>query len=131
MKYPRPTKEEYRPLFLALQADCKSFPGGITALAERIGVTKFTLASAVNPDQTNASPPSLGVLLEVITLAQARRTVFELCHLVGQIPIDVDVEESSARDSVHLFLALTQKASNGCSSSSFRSSAIPTLRRSF
>lgn len=82
---PRSPKEEFRPFFLALQADCKSFPGGITAVAERVGVTKFTLANAINPDQLASSPPSLGVLLEIIT----------------RIP----------GESIRLFLELTRKAS--------------------
>lgn len=109
---PRSPKEEFRPLFLALQADCKSFPGGITAVAERVGVTKFTLANAINPDQLASSPPSLGVLLEIITRIQAKRSVFELCRLVGQVPIDMEFEHRQASESIRLFLELTRKASS-------------------
>lgn len=108
---PRSPKEEFRPFFLALQADCKSFPGGITAVAERVGVTKFTLANAINPDQLASSPPSLGVLLEIITRTQAKRSVFELCRLVGQVPVDMELEHRQASESIHLFLELTRRAS--------------------
>jgi len=109
---PRSPKEEFRSFFLALQADCKGFPGGITAVAERVGVTKFTLANAINPDQLASSPPSLGVLLEIIPRIQAKRSVFELCRLVGQVPIDMEFEHRSPGESIRLFLELTRKASS-------------------
>lgn len=74
-------------------------------------MTKFTLANAINPDQLASSPPSLGVLLEIITRIQAKRSVFELCRLVGQVPVDMEFEHRQASESIHLFLELTRRAS--------------------
>ena len=110
MRYPRPTKEEYRSVFLALHADCKRYPGGISALSEHVRVSRHTLANALNPDAVTA-PPAFGVILELLTLTRGERTIFELCRLVDKIPMDIETERVPASESVRMFLELTRKAS--------------------
>ena len=67
-------KSTHRALFLALQADAKEFPGGISGVAKLIGVNGNTLANGINPDHPTAPPP-FATIVEIITLTQARRTV--------------------------------------------------------
>lgn len=110
MRYSRPTKQIHRALFLALQADAKEYPGGIRALADIMAMNGSTLANGLNPDH-EAPPPSFGVLLEIVVLAQARRTVFALAQLVGQVPMDFDMEQRSPAEAVRLFLSLVSSAS--------------------
>jgi len=100
----RSIKHTDRAFFLGLQADAKEFPGGIRALAEMIGVNGNTMSNGLNPDH-DAPPPSLSVIVEVIKLAQAKRSVFALAQMCGQVPIDIDI------DQVHRVLALINKAS--------------------
>lgn len=101
----RPAKHIDRSFFLALQADAKDYPGGIRALAELIGINPTTLANCLNPDN-ETQPPSLAVLLEIIKVAQARRAVFSLCQMVGQVPMDFDMTHRSPAESIRLFLTL-------------------------
>lgn len=107
----RPAKQAHRALFLALQADAKEFPGGITELALRIGLNKTTLANGLNPDN-EALPPSFTTILEIILLAQARRSIFAFCQLVGQVPMDFEIEHRSPKEVVSLFLSLIHSASD-------------------
>ena len=106
----RPAKQAHRALFLALQADAKEFPGGITELAHRIGCNKTTLANGLNPDN-DTLPPSFTTILEIVLLAQAKRTVFALTQLTGQIPMDFEIENRSPAEAVSLFLSLIHSAS--------------------
>lgn len=101
----RPCKQVDRGFFLGLQADAKDYPGGIRALAESIGINPTTLANCLNPDH-DAQPPSLAVLLEIVKAAQARRAVFSICQMVGQVPMDFELENRSPAESVRLFLSL-------------------------
>lgn len=107
----RPAKHIDRSLFLALQADAKEFPGGIRGLAELIGVNGNTLGNTLNPDH-DAPPPSFALILEIIKLAQARRTVFSLAQMVGQVPMDFSFEHHDRRESVSMFLTLIGAASD-------------------
>ena len=106
----RPIKQSHRALFLALQADAKEYPGGVRAIAEAIGMNGNTLANGINPDH-DAPPPSFGVILEIVIVAQARRTVFALAHLVGQVPMDFELEPREPAEAVSLFLSLVSSAS--------------------
>lgn len=101
----RPCKQSDRSFFLSLQADAKEYPGGIRALAEMIGVNPTTLANGLNPD-SETQPPSFAVILEIIKIAQAKRAIFSLAQMVGQVPIDFIVEHRSASESVKLFMGL-------------------------
>lgn len=105
MRHTRPTKDTHRALFLALQADAKEFPGGIRAIAEAMGMNGNTLSNGINPDH-EAPPPSFAAILEVIVFAQAKRGVFALAQLVGQVPMDFELEQKSPAESVRLFLSL-------------------------
>lgn len=105
-----PIKQTNRALFLALQADAKEYPGGIRAIAEAMGMNGNTLANGINPDH-EAPPPSFAVILEIVTLAQARRTVFALARLVGQIPMDFELELRPPAEAMRLFLSLVSSAS--------------------
>ncbi|CAJ48013.1 phage regulatory CII family protein [Bordetella avium] len=107
----RPIKQSHRALFLALQADAKEYPGGIRAIAESMGMNGNTLANGINPDN-EVAPPSFGVIVEIIVLAQARRAVFALAQMVGQVPMDIELEPGDPRESVQLFLSLVSSASN-------------------
>jgi len=107
----RPTKQTHRALFLALQADAKEFPGGIRALAEMIGVNSNTLANGINPDH-ESQPASMHNILEIILIAQAKRTIFALAQLVGQVPMDFELEQKSPAEAVQMFLSLIGTISN-------------------
>jgi hypothetical protein len=101
----RPSKQTDRGLFLALQADAKDYPGGIRALAEMLGVNGNTLGNGLNPDH-DAQPPSFALIVEIIKTAQAKRTVFALSQIVGQVPMDFELENNSPAEAVRLFLTL-------------------------
>lgn len=105
MRHTRPTKQTHRALFLALQADAKEFPGGVRAIAEAMGMNGNTLANGINPDH-EAPPPSFSAILEILVLAQAKRTIFALAQLVGQVPMDFELEQRSPAEAVRLFLTL-------------------------
>lgn len=105
MRHTRPTKQTHRALFLALQADAKEFPGGIRAIAEAMGMNGNTLSNGLNPDH-EAPPPSFAAILEIVVLAQSKRTVFALAQLVGQVPMDFQLEHHSPAESVRMFLSL-------------------------
>lgn len=106
----RPIKQTHRALFLALQADAKEFPGGISAIARHLDMNGNTLANGINPDH-DAAPPSMSAIIEIVVLAQAKRTVFALSHLVGQVPMDFELEPRDPADAMRLFLVLVGKAS--------------------
>lgn len=105
MRHTRPTKQTHRALFLALQADSKEYPGGVKAIAEVMGVNGNTLSNGINPDH-DAPPPSFSAILEIVVLAQAKRSVFALAQLVGQVPMDFELEQRSPEEAVRLFLTL-------------------------
>jgi len=107
----RPIKQVHRALFLALQADAKEYPGGVRGIAETLGMNGNTLSNGINPDH-ESPPPSFSVILEIVMLAQARRTVFALAHMVGQVPMDFELEPRDPAVAVHLFLSLVSSASN-------------------
>ena len=107
----RPCKQSDRALFLALQADAKDYPGGIRALAEDIGINGNTLGNGLNPDH-DAQPPSFAVILEIVKIAQAKRTVFALAQMVGQVPMDFELEQRSPTEAVSMFLSLIHTASD-------------------
>lgn len=117
----KPIKQVHRALFLALQADAKEFPGGIRAIADSMGMNGNTLANGINPDH-DAPPPSFGVILEIVMLAQARRTVFALARMVGQVPMDFELESRDPAEAVRLFLALVNSASQSLAVGSERAS---------
>lgn len=106
----REIKRTQRALFLCLQADAKEFPGGIAAIAQSLGMNGNTLANGLNPDH-DAPPPSFSVVLEIIMLAQARRTVFALAQLVGQMTVDFELESRSPAEAVAMFLSVVTAAS--------------------
>ena len=110
MRHTRPTKQTYRALFLALQADAKEFPGGIKAIAEAMGVNGNTLSNGINPDH-DAPPPSFSAILEIIVLAQAKRSIFAVSQLVGQIPMDFEIADRRPEEAISLFLTLVSTAS--------------------
>lgn len=107
----RPIKQAHRALFLALQADAKEYPGGVRAIAETMGMNGNTLANGINPDH-EAPPPSFSVILEIVVVAQAKRAIFALAHLVGQVPMDFELEERPPAEAVRLFLSLVASASS-------------------
>jgi len=106
----KPIKQTHRALFMAIQADAKEFPGGIRAIAESMGMNGNTIANGINPDH-EAPPASLSTVVEIISLAQARRTVYALAQLVGQIPMDFELESREPAEAVRLFLSLVASAS--------------------
>ncbi len=106
----RPSKQVDRSFFLAMQADAKDYPGGIRALAHSMELNPTTLANCLNPDH-DAQPPSLAVLIEIIKTAQARRAVFSICQMVGQVPMDFELEPREPAEAIGLFLSLVSSAS--------------------
>lgn len=123
-------KQTHRALFLALQADAKQFPGGIKGLAEIIGCNGNTLANCMNPDH-DAPPPSFSNVVEVVELAQARRMVFVLAQMVGQVPIDMEVEPRSPREAMSMFMLLLNEISQviGTGSEAARDGIFDTEER--
>jgi len=117
----RPTKQVYRALFLALQADAKDYPGGIRAIAQVMGMNGNTLANGLNPDH-EAPPPSFSSILEILTVAQAKRAVFSIAQLVDQIPMDFIAEHPEPKQAVAAFLALVSSASKTLDSGSVAAS---------
>lgn len=111
MRNTRPSKQSDRSLFLALQADAKEFPGGIRALAEIIGINGNTLSNCLNPDH-DAQPPSFSVVIEIIKVAQAKRAIFALAQLVGQVPMEFELEHRTPAEAVCLFLELMHTVGN-------------------
>lgn len=107
----RTAKQDHRALFLALQADAKGFDGGISAVAGIMGINGTTLANGLNPDH-DSPPPSFATVIELISLVQAKRSMFALAQLVGQYPADIEVEDRSPKEAIILFLSLIQTASN-------------------
>lgn len=105
MRVPRPCKQSDRSLFLALQADAKEFPGGIRALSEILGINGNTLSNCLNPDH-EAPPPSFSVVIEIVKVAQAKRAMFAMAQLVGQVPMDFELEHREPAEAVRLFLTL-------------------------
>jgi hypothetical protein len=108
----RNPKQVHRALFLALQADAKNYPGGIRALAEALDLNGSTLANELNPDHDSA-PPTFATIVEIILLAQAKRTTFQICSLTGQTTMDVDMGSADLSDEsqVKHFLSLVAAAS--------------------
>ena len=103
-------KSKYRSVFLALQADVKEFPGGISGIASIMGLNATSLGNGINPDHEQ-NPPAFERILEMITLTQAKRTVFCLAQLVGQVTSDFELEHRPPAESVRLFLSLMQTVS--------------------
>lgn len=105
-------KREYRALFLALQADAKKYPGGIRALAEIIGVNGSTLANNLNPDHESL-PPSFATIIEIIIQAQGKSSVFAISQLVGQVPMDLMIDDGGLdSNQIDVFLKLVKRASD-------------------
>lgn len=106
-------KQSYRALFLALQADAKKYPGGIRALAEIIGVNGSTLANNLNPDHESL-PPSFATIIEIIIQTQGKSSVFAISQFVGQVPMDLMIDDNSLNDSnqIAVFLKLVKRASD-------------------
>lgn len=101
----RPIKTTDRALFLALQADCKDYPGGIRALADSMGLNPTTLANTLNPDN-EASPPSMAALIEIIKVAQAKRAAFYIAQMVGQVTVDMEIEPKPRSQAIGAFMEL-------------------------
>ncbi|SFI76232.1 phage regulatory CII family protein [Nitrosomonas sp. Nm34] len=108
----RPAKQEYRQVFLALQSDAKKYPGGIAGLARVLNKSPEGLANCLDPNH-DAQPPSLSVVLQLIELTQEKRAVFEICQLVNQTPMDIDLGSSDLKEEsqVKHFLSLVAAAS--------------------
>lgn len=102
-------KSQHRALFLAMQADAKGFPGGISAVAEYLGRNGSTVGNQLNPDH-DATPPSLELLVDLIKLTGGQRTAYALAQLAGQITVDVEFRRVSHEESVQMFVALVQEA---------------------
>lgn len=108
----RTFKQEHRSLFLALQADAKKYPGGISALAKVLGKSKEGLANSIDPNH-ETQPPSFATVAHIIDLTQEKRALFELCQLVGMVPMDLnldsDIDEACQ---IRTFLSLVSSASH-------------------
>jgi hypothetical protein len=103
-------KREHRQLFLALHADAKTYPGGITALADEFGCNRNTLASQLNPD-SEQKPPAFSSVLEILIRTGGRRSIYALCRLVDKVPMDMVVQHRSPQEAIGLFLKLVAAAS--------------------
>jgi hypothetical protein len=105
-------KITHRALFLALQADAKKYPGGIRALGEALGLNGCTLANGLNPDH-DCPPPTFSTVVEIILLAQGKQSIFQLCQLVNQAPVDIEMDDDqSEAGQIEQFLALVSATSD-------------------
>ena len=103
-------KSEHRRVFLSMQGDAKTFPGGITGLSEQLGINKTTLANQLNPDH-DAAPPTMGTVIEIIVLTSGSRTLIALCSLGNYVPFEMVVQERTPAEAVSMFLKFVQAAS--------------------
>lgn len=103
-------KSQHRRLFLAAQADAKTFPGGITGLSEQLGINNTTLANQLNPDH-ESTPPTLATVLEIIVITGGARMLIALCSLGSCVPISMIVEQRSREEAIGLFLKFVSTAS--------------------
>lgn len=103
-------KNENRRVFLALQADAKSYPGGITGLSEQLGINKTTLANQLNPNH-EATPPTFSRVLEIIVQTGGQRTLVAICALGSSVPFQMIVEERGKQEAISLFLGFVTTAS--------------------
>jgi DNA-binding phage protein len=110
-------KHHHRAIFLALQGDCKTYPGGISALAGMIGLNPTGLADQINPDN-DKKPPSFSTVLELITTTGGNRTMVALCRLTGQVPFAMVLKQRSQEEAIQLFLAFVKTASEALMSGS-------------
>lgn len=107
-----PTKMRFRSVFIALCADSKRYPGGITALARLEGRNPTVVSDQINPDNFQKSPPTLGTFLELVENGQARRTIQALNYMVGMGAFEFPAEERNQRDAMHHFLDLSARCSD-------------------
>lgn len=107
-----PTKKRFRPVFIALCADAKSHPGGITALARLENRNPTVVSDQINPDNFQKSPPTLGCFLELLENGQARRAIAALNYMVGMGAFELPAEERNQRDAIHHFLDLSARCSD-------------------
>ena len=110
-------KSEHRRLFLAAQADVKTFPGGITGLSEQLEINKTTLANQLNPDH-EATPPTLATILELINVTGGRRSLVALCSLGNCVPFSMVIEQRGKKEAIALFLGFVSTASKTLGSGS-------------
>ncbi len=95
-------KKQHRALFLALSADCKLFPGGISSLAVQLGINKTSLANQLNPDH-ESKPPTFANFLELILLTGGHRSLFSVCHMNGFIPMPIDISDKDEKTAIDSF----------------------------
>ncbi|GEM_PF-3360223 len=103
-------KREHRRLFLALHADAKTYPGGISGLAREMGINGNTLTSQLNADSDH-KPPAFSHIIELIVLTGGRRSIYAMCQLVGKVPMEMPMQDRSQEEAIRLFLKLVGTAS--------------------
>lgn len=105
-----PAKAKHRGVFLALRADAKEFPGGISAYAAQTGRNPHIVADQINPDN-DKSPPSFSGLLDLIQTTGAHRTLNALAYLGHRATIPLPESSRPTADAMQHFLELSARAS--------------------
>ena len=103
-------KARNRSLFVALQADAKRYPGGISALAHEMGMDPRVLADKINPNCFD-KVLKVGELLELIERLESVRAVNVIASYVDRTTVSVPAVTSPA-EVMRAFMALTRRASD-------------------
>lgn len=103
-------KTRFRPVFVALHCDAKRYPGGVTALANELGMNPSVLADKLNPNIFD-KVPTARELLEVFERTRSVPTANALALLIDRTTVRIGDADASPREVVQAFMALTRRAS--------------------
>ena len=103
-------KARNRSLFVALQADAKRYPGGISALAHEMGMDPRVLADKINPNCFD-KVLKVGELLDLIERLESVRAVNVIASYVDRTTVSVPAVTSPA-EVMRAFVALTRRAAD-------------------
>lgn len=104
-------KDRFRSVFVALHGDAKRHPGGVTAMAQEMGVNPQVLADKLNPN-IGEKVPTVRELLEVFERSGSVATGNALALLIDRTTVPVGDAHASPREVVQAFMGLTRRASD-------------------
>lgn len=81
-------------LVKAMQADCKSYPGGIVALASDLGINGTNFSNSLNINH-DTSAPAFWLVIEIILRTGGERTLVQLKGFGNDDPVaDMDIKDA-------------------------------------
>ena len=84
---PRP-KARFKAVFMGLQADARSYPGGLPELAHQLGRNYGPLRNALCPTTTDAEP-TMELVLEVIEATGGQQAAQAVARLAGMTALPI------------------------------------------